>query len=163
MAVVPPDPVVHDVSDVQDLEDLCLALWITQSDAVNDDLVSDLRFHVTTSQSVLHVEHVRPRDGAPVPKDPVGHVPFEPRCDLGPWSAPADGATVARAKGDEMAEITADETIEHHLFERPLPYCPSCGSRSLVALSRDGNVDYLCRRCSSCWHVELGAFWRVEN
>jgi transposase-like protein len=62
-----------------------------------------------------------------------------------------------------MAKNSVDETIEHHLFERPLPYCPSCGSTKLVPVSRDGNVDYLCRRCSSCWHVELGAFWRVAG
>ena len=61
-----------------------------------------------------------------------------------------------------MAENTANELIEHHLFERPLPYCPSCGSTKLVPVRRDANVDWLCRRCSSCWHVELGAFWRVD-
>ena len=54
-----------------------------------------------------------------------------------------------------MAENTANELIEHHLFERPLPYCPSCRSTKLVPVSRDANVDYLCRSCSSCWHVEL--------
>ena len=62
-----------------------------------------------------------------------------------------------------MAEKTASEFVEHHLFERPLPYCPSCEAMDLVPISRDGNVDYLCRRCAACWHVELGAFWRVNG
>jgi len=60
-----------------------------------------------------------------------------------------------------MAENTVKE-LQHHLFERPLPYCPSCASTELAPVARDGNVDYMCRQCSSCWHVELGAYWRVD-
>jgi hypothetical protein len=61
-----------------------------------------------------------------------------------------------------MAEKTADPLVGRHLFERPLPYCPSCEAMDLVPISRDDGVDYVCRRCAGRWHVELGAFWRVD-
>lgn len=60
-----------------------------------------------------------------------------------------------------MTEHSVSE-LEHHLFERPLPGCPSCASTDLVPITSDGYIDYLCPHCSECWHVELGAFWRVS-
>jgi transposase-like protein len=62
-----------------------------------------------------------------------------------------------------MVANTAKEPIEHHLFERPLPHCPSCGSTDLMPLERNGNVDYVCGRCRTRWHVELGAYWRIDG
>jgi hypothetical protein len=61
-----------------------------------------------------------------------------------------------------MAQQT-DELVDRHLFERPLPYCPSCEAMDLVAIPRDDSVDYVCRQCAGCWHVELGAFWRIDR
>jgi len=58
--------------------------------------------------------------------------------------------------------VDTEKEFEHHLFERPLPQCPRCASADLVPVSREGNVDYLCRHCAARWHVELGAYWRVD-
>jgi hypothetical protein len=62
-----------------------------------------------------------------------------------------------------MVDKTTEELVQRHLFERPLPYCPWCESMDLVPIRRDDDVDFLCRRCAGSWHVELGAFWRVES
>jgi hypothetical protein len=61
-----------------------------------------------------------------------------------------------------MSESMNTET-EHHLFERPLPCCPSCGCPNLEPVAHGGDVDYLCVDCRARWHVELGAFWRVDG
>ena len=46
MAVVPPDPVVPDVSDFSDLEDFTLVGQVALVWTVNGDLVAYLRVHV---------------------------------------------------------------------------------------------------------------------
>jgi hypothetical protein len=50
----------------------------------------------------------------------------------------------------------------HHLFERPLQRCPSCGSTAVTPLVDDGAVHFLCDECARCWHYELGSVWRVD-
>ena len=54
------------------------------------------------------------------------------------------------------------ELGEHHLFERPLQRCPSCGSTHMIPVVEDGAVHFLCDECARCWHYELGAIWRVD-
>jgi hypothetical protein len=46
---------------------------------------------------------------------------------------------------------------------RPLEVCPACGSDRLEPTAEMGNdeVHYLCHNCWRCWHVALGAYWRV--
>ena len=56
----------------------------------------------------------------------------------------------------------SEKELEHHLFDRPLPYCPTCGSTKLGPATRNGSVDFVCSRCGTRWHVELGAYWRVD-
>ena len=60
---------------------------------------------------------------------------------------------------------TPERTPEHepHPISRPLTHCPVCGSSALdPVVERDRHtVHFLCRDCSRCWHVELGAVHRM--
>ncbi len=53
-------------------------------------------------------------------------------------------------------------THEAHLFGAPLEACPSCGSTALEPVIDDAAVHFFCTDCARCWHVELGAVWRVD-
>ena len=52
---------------------------------------------------------------------------------------------------------------EPSMIARPLQHCPSCSSTALDAVveARMQEVHFLCRECSRCWDVALGAVTRV--
>jgi NMD protein affecting ribosome stability and mRNA decay len=40
--------------------------------------------------------------------------------------------------------------------------CPQCGGRLLEPVSDGESINFFCRSCLACWHVELGYVRRVE-
>ena len=55
------------------------------------------------------------------------------------------------------------DRAEPSTIARPLQHCPSCNSTLLDAVveTRVQEVHFLCRECSRCWDVALGAVTRV--
>jgi len=53
-------------------------------------------------------------------------------------------------------------TTEPHLLRAPLLACPRCESTELTPVTDDALVNFYCTQCARCWHVELGAVWRVD-
>lgn len=43
-----------------------------------------------------------------------------------------------------------------------LDRCPVCGGGDLDAVSDGESVNFRCRRCDRCWHVELNRVTRVD-
>jgi len=60
-------------------------------------------------------------------------------------------------------DTSAREPERDHPINRPLAHCPACGSDRLdpVVERERRTVHFLCRDCSRCWHVELGAVHRM--
>jgi hypothetical protein len=84
-------------------------------------------------------------------------------CDLRPLPVPL----LLRDRGEERKGAVMDNQRTTgpqagHLFDRPLHFCPTCGSDELLPVTDRGAVHFLCDNCGRCWHVELGAVWRVN-
>jgi hypothetical protein len=51
-------------------------------------------------------------------------------------------------------------------FSGPLLlHCPACGSDRVEPVVEGGpepQVHHFCAQCGRCWHVALGAYWRVS-
>jgi transposase-like protein len=75
------------------------------------------------------------------------------------------------ATDDSQPELATEADVREavvarvHLFDRPLPCCPTCGSEQLepVVEKATQDVHFMCRNCSRYWHVELGFVHRVTQ
>jgi hypothetical protein len=61
-----------------------------------------------------------------------------------------------------MENESKPDAEQWHLFDRPLRFCPTCGSDQLIPVTDNAAVHFLCDNCGRCWHVELGVVWRVD-
>ena len=61
-----------------------------------------------------------------------------------------------------MDSESKPDAEQWHLFDRPLRFCPTCGSHEFIPVTDNGAVHFLCDHCGRCWHVELGVVWRVD-
>lgn len=44
----------------------------------------------------------------------------------------------------------------------PIDTCPGCGAVELGRVFDGALMNFLCPRCMSCWHVELGFIYRIN-
>ena len=57
--------------------------------------------------------------------------------------------------------MTGTEAQAPGLFGR-LEGCPFCHHPGLLTVTDGETVNFLCERCGSCWHVEMGYVRRVD-
>jgi hypothetical protein len=70
---------------------------------------------------------------------------------------------VVRTRSEPEDRVEADRN-RAHLFGRPLPRCPTCGSDQLEPVVEKATQDvlFLCQNCGLYWRVELGFVHRVR-